>query len=60
MLHAVRSLTEEMLGELGHRVTTAENGPAAIALLSTNIELDLLLVDFAMPVMMARRLRWKR
>ncbi len=48
---AVRLLTAEMLGELGHRVSIAENGPAAIALLSTEAEFDLLLVDFAMPVM---------
>ncbi len=48
---AVRSLSEEMLTELGHNVSTAENGPAALALLSTTAEFDLLLVDFAMPIM---------
>jgi CheY-like chemotaxis protein len=49
--HAVRSPTEEMLTELGHAVVAAENGPAALALLSTETEFDLLLADFAMPVM---------
>ncbi len=49
--HSVRSLTEQMLSELGHTVVMAENGPAALALLSTSAEFDLLLVDFAMPVM---------
>jgi CheY-like chemotaxis protein len=48
---AVRSLTAEMLTDLGHNVTAVENGPAAIALLSTATQSDLLLVDFAMPVM---------
>ena len=49
---AVRALTEEMLTELGHHVTAAENGPAALALLSAaQGEFDLLLADFAMPVM---------
>jgi CheY-like chemotaxis protein len=48
---AVRSLMEQMLGELGHSVSTAENGPAAVVLLSANAPFDLLVVDFAMPVM---------
>jgi signal transduction histidine kinase/ActR/RegA family two-component response regulator len=47
----VRTLIEEMLGELGHRVTSAENGSAAVALLSGEAAFDLLLADFAMPVM---------
>ena len=49
--YSVRSLTEQMLSELGHNVTIAENGPAALALLATAAKFDLLLVDFAMPVM---------
>jgi signal transduction histidine kinase/ActR/RegA family two-component response regulator len=48
---AVRVLTQEMLGELGHKVAVAENGPAAITMLASKTEFDLLLVDFAMPVM---------
>jgi signal transduction histidine kinase/CheY-like chemotaxis protein len=48
---AVRSLTEEMLREIGHSVYPAESGPAAIALLAGKVEFDLLLADFAMPVM---------
>jgi signal transduction histidine kinase/ActR/RegA family two-component response regulator len=48
---AVRELTQEMLREMGHDVTLAENGPSGIALLATEAEFDLLLVDFAMPVM---------
>jgi CheY-like chemotaxis protein len=48
---AVRSLTAEMLSELGHTVSMAENGPAALAILSGGAEVDLLLSDFAMPVM---------
>jgi len=40
-----------MLSELGHTVAMAENGPTALALLSTSAAFDLLLVDFAMPVM---------
>ena len=47
----VRALTEEMLVELGHRVAAAENGPAALGLLSGDATFDLLLVDFAMPIM---------
>jgi signal transduction histidine kinase/CheY-like chemotaxis protein len=48
---AVRSLTVEMLSDLGHTVASAENGVAALGMLSTTAEFDLLLSDFAMPVM---------
>jgi len=47
----VRETAQEMLGELGHVVTTAESGPAGLALLHGPAEFDLLLVDFAMPEM---------
>ena len=47
----VRSLTAEMLSDLGHTVSMAENGPAALAMISGGKEADLLLSDFAMPVM---------
>jgi CheY-like chemotaxis protein len=48
---AVRLLIDEMLTELGHEVITAENGPSALAVLSAQTEFDLLVTDFAMPVM---------
>ncbi len=48
---AVRELTEEVLREMGHQVTLAENGASAVSLLASAAEFDLLLVDFAMPVM---------
>jgi signal transduction histidine kinase/ActR/RegA family two-component response regulator len=48
---AVRLLTEEMLTELGHKVTSAANGTAALEALATPAVFDLLLADFAMPVM---------
>ena len=40
-----------MLAELGHAVTAAENGMAALERLATPAAFDLLLADFAMPVM---------
>jgi CheY-like chemotaxis protein len=40
-----------MLDELGHAVSAAESGPAALALLREATEYDLALVDFAMPGM---------
>jgi len=49
--NAVRSLTEEMLVELGHDVATAENGTTALEALATPRVFDLLVADFAMPVM---------
>jgi signal transduction histidine kinase len=45
----VRDLVVEMLEELGYRVTAAENGRAALDLLSRNCAFDLLLADVAMP-----------
>ena len=48
---AVRSLVAEMLADLGHTVCMAENGPAALAMIAGGDEADLLLSDFAMPVM---------
>jgi CheY-like chemotaxis protein len=48
---AVRALTGEMLADLGHEVVDVESGPAALAQLSTKTSFDLLLMDFAMPVM---------
>ena len=47
----VRETAHEMLDELGHKVTAAENGAAALALLREAAEFDLLLADYAMPNM---------
>ncbi len=48
----VRGTTAALLGELGHAVTEAANGPAAIAALKTHTEgWDLLISDYAMPVL---------
>jgi PAS domain S-box-containing protein len=45
----VRDLVAAMLEELGHRVTVAANGRAALELLSDDCRFDLLLADVAMP-----------
>ena len=45
----VRDLVVTMLEELGYRVTAAEDGRAALDLLSRNRPFDLLLADVAMP-----------
>lgn len=48
---SVRALTREMLEEMGHQVTDAGSGRAALEILDGDAEFDLLLVDFAMPGM---------
>jgi len=48
---SVRGLTKEMLEELGHDVTDAGSGRAALDILRGHAQFDLLLLDFAMPVM---------
>jgi len=57
----VREVTAAMLRELGHRVYEADSGGAALDLLQRQPNIDLLLVDFAMPGMsgaeVARRVR---
>ena len=45
----VRTVAENLLLELGCEVTTAEDGPAALALLDTLPQLDLLMTDIVMP-----------
>ena len=45
----VRMTIAESLGELGYTVLTAEDGPAALALLERGEAVDLLLTDYAMP-----------
>ncbi len=47
----VRLATAEMLREMGHVVTEAENGAAALALVRAGEEFDLLVTDYLMPSM---------
>ncbi len=49
--HSVREVTALMLQDLGFAVTEAESGAHALQLLASDIEVDLLLADFAMPGM---------
>jgi CheY-like chemotaxis protein len=48
---SVRTLTKDMLQEMGHDVADAASGRAALEHLKAGRACDLLLVDFAMPVM---------
>ena len=48
---AVRGLAKEMLEEMGHEVVEAASGRSALELLREGSRCDLLLVDFAMPLM---------
>ncbi len=52
----IRETAVEMLHDLGHTVTAAESGPAALALLREAAAFDVLLVDFAMPEMTGTQL----
>ena len=45
----LRAYTVEILTELGYRVLEAPNGPAALALLDKNRDIDLLFTDIVMP-----------
>jgi len=45
----VRATAEAMLIDGGHHVTTARDGPEALGLLATEMAIDLLITDFAMP-----------
>jgi len=47
----VRLATAEMLREMGHQVTEAESGSAALAKLQSDDEFDLLITDYLMPAM---------
>jgi PAS domain S-box-containing protein len=47
----VREITSAMLHELGYLVVEASSGPAALHVLDTGVEIDLMLMDFAMPGM---------
>jgi CheY-like chemotaxis protein len=47
----VRSATAEMLAEAGHRVDQANSGAAALDMLRRHPEYDVLITDYAMPMM---------
>jgi CheY-like chemotaxis protein/two-component sensor histidine kinase len=61
-LRAMRIVTEQLLGKLGHEVQVAENGEQALEMLET-FRPDVVFSDIAMPVMdgyeLARRIREK-
>jgi signal transduction histidine kinase/ActR/RegA family two-component response regulator len=48
---AVRLSTRSMLEDLGHTVQEADGGPAALAVLAEDRCFDLVLLDYAMPLM---------
>ncbi len=50
----IREVTKEMLILLGYQVTTVEDGPEAINLVSSNNCYDLVILDMVMPKMNAR------
>jgi CheY-like chemotaxis protein len=62
--HQVREVTRAMLHDLGYRVLEAGSGGAALDLIDRETEVDLVVVDFAMPGMngaeLARLVRAKR
>jgi CheY-like chemotaxis protein len=62
--HAVREVTASILGDLGYEVVEAGSGGAALDILDQHEEIDLLLLDFAMPGMngaeVAREARLRR
>ena len=45
----VRAYTVEILGELGHRVIEAHDGPSALRLLERQARVDLLFTDVVLP-----------
>ena len=47
----VRGLAKEMLEEMGHEVVDAAGGRSALEILKEGYHCDLLLIDFAMPLM---------
>jgi len=61
---AVREVTAGLLHDLGYDVIEAGSGGAALDMLDRNAEIDLLLIDFAMPGMngaeVAREVRTRR
>jgi signal transduction histidine kinase len=61
---AVREVTAQILADLGYSVLEAASGGAALDLFDANTQIDLVLLDFAMPGMngaeVARELRARR
>jgi signal transduction histidine kinase/ActR/RegA family two-component response regulator len=61
---SVREITAALLQELGYRVTGVGSGGAALDLIASGVEMDLVLIDFAMPGMsgaeVARRVSAQR
>ncbi len=62
--NAVRDVTANMLREMGYEVVEAGSGGAALELIGGKPEIDLILIDFAMPGMsgaeLAKRVRTMR
>lgn len=52
----VRDVTAAMLEDLGYYVIEADDGAAALDLLSKGVRVDLMLADFAMPGMTGKEL----
>lgn len=48
---AVRDVTAAMLEDLGYAVIEADDGEAALELLSKGVRIDLMLADYSMPGM---------
>jgi CheY-like chemotaxis protein/nitrogen-specific signal transduction histidine kinase len=62
--NAVRDVTAETLRDLGYRVIEAGSGGAALDMLERDADIDLMLIDFAMPGMngaeLSRQIQIKR
>jgi CheY-like chemotaxis protein len=62
--NAVREITRVILSDLGYRVTEAGSGGAALDLIERESDIDLVIIDFAMPGMngaeAARRIQSRR
>jgi signal transduction histidine kinase/ActR/RegA family two-component response regulator len=62
--NAVRDVTAETLRDLGYRVIEAGSGGAALDMLERDADIDLMLIDFAMPGMngaeLSRQIQTKR
>lgn len=47
--HALRVIVEEVLRDAGYRVLTAQDGPAGLQLLNSDMKVDLLVTDVGLP-----------
>jgi CheY-like chemotaxis protein len=52
----VRRLVVEVLGDLGHRVLEAEDGPSGLSILESSARIDLLVSDVGLPGLNGRQL----